>query len=119
MLLDEGWQAKKRISTKISSSRIDNLYRLARENGAVGGKITGAGGGGFLLLYCERQCQDAVRRALEGAGAKEMTFQFDTKGAQVIVDDPFIDGDENAGGSWQFIPYDAAKRAGLEMSWDA
>ncbi len=119
MLLDEGWQAKKRISTKISSSRIDNLYRLARENGAVGGKITGAGGGGFLLLYCERQCQDAVRRALEGAGAKEMTFQFDTKGAQVIVDDPFIDGDENAGGSWQFIPYDAAKRAGFEMSWDA
>lgn len=110
-LLDKGWQAKKRISGRISSSQIDALYSLARQNGAVGGKITGAGGGGFLLLYCERASQEAVRKALESAGAREMTFQFDTKGAQVIVNDPFIDSDENAGGSWQYIPYNMAKQA--------
>jgi D-glycero-alpha-D-manno-heptose-7-phosphate kinase len=117
-LLDEGWQAKKRISGKISSDQIDALYRSAKENGAVGGKITGAGGGGFLLLYCERPHQEAVRQALAAAGAREMTFRFDSKGAQVIVNDPFIDGDESAGGSWQFIPYSAAKRAAVDLAWE-
>ncbi len=109
-LLDEGWQAKKQISGRISSEQIDMLYGIARENGALGGKITGAGGGGFLLLYCERKNHDAVRKALEAAGAREMTFRFDSKGAQVIVNDPFIDGDENAGGRWRFIPHETAKR---------
>jgi D-glycero-alpha-D-manno-heptose-7-phosphate kinase len=117
-LLDEGWQAKKRISGKISSGQIDALYRTARDNGAVGGKITGAGGGGFLLLYCERPHQEAVRQALAAAGAREMTFRFDSKGAQVIVNDPFIDGDESAGGSWQFIPYAEAKTTALDMALD-
>ncbi|HET9177849.1 MAG TPA: GHMP kinase [Terriglobia bacterium] len=118
-LLDEGWQAKKRISGKISSDQIDALYRTAKENGAVGGKITGAGGGGFLLLYCERPHQEAVNRALSAAGAREMTFRFDSKGAQVIVNDPFIDGDESAGGSWQFIPYSTAKGTAMDLAWDA
>jgi D-glycero-alpha-D-manno-heptose-7-phosphate kinase len=118
-LLDKGWQAKKRISGKISSEQIDTLYRIAKENGAVGGKITGAGGGGFLLLYCERPHQDAVRKALSAAGAREMTFQFDSKGAQVIVNDPFIDGDENAGGRWRFIPNVAAQRAALQGAIDS
>ena len=115
-LLDEGWAAKKRISGRISSGQIDNMYRIAKENGALGGKVTGAGGGGFLLLYCERQNQNAVCEALAAAGAREMTFQFDFKGAQVIVSDPFIDGDEHAGGSWQFIPNAAAKPAILQAS---
>ncbi len=115
-LLDEGWQAKKKISGKISSDQIDALYRIAKENGAVGGKITGAGGGGFLLLYCEPSHQDAVRSALAAVGAREMTFQFDARGAQVIVNDPFIDGDESAGGSWQFIPYTVAKRSAWQLN---
>jgi len=117
-LLDEGWQAKKQISGRISSEQIDTLYRIAIENGAVGGKITGAGGGGFMLLYCERPQQESVRLALAAAGAREMTFRFDTKGAQVIVNDPFIDGDDTAGGSWRFIPYAAARRKPMEMAWD-
>lgn len=104
VLLDQGWQAKRRISGKISSNRIDMLYGIARENGALGGKITGAGGGGFLLVYCEPEHQGRVRNALTAAGAREMTFQFDSRGAQVIVDDPFIDGDEKAGEIWRFIP---------------
>jgi len=47
-----------------------------------------------------------------------MTFQFDSKGAQVIVNDPFIDGDESAGGIWQFIPYTVVKRAQAAMNFD-
>ncbi len=103
-LLHEAWQAKKRVSTKISSSRIDQLYELARRHGATGGKITGAGGGGFLLLYCELDTQSAVRSALMAEGVQEMAFAFETQGAQVIVNDPFIDGDERAGSRWTFVP---------------
>src|SRR5579864_6374211 len=89
-LLHEGWQAKRRISTKISTPRIDELYNLARQNGALGGKITGAGGGGFLLLYCEPEFQDHVREAMQGQKAHEMNFGFDMQGAQAIVNDPFV-----------------------------
>ena len=104
VLLDEGWQAKKRISGKISNPRIDHLYELARCNGATGGKITGAGGGGFLLLYCESESQEAVRSALRAEGIQEMAFAFDKNGAQVVVNDPFIDGDERTGARWIFTP---------------
>jgi D-glycero-alpha-D-manno-heptose-7-phosphate kinase len=103
-LLDEGWQAKKRVSGKISNPRIDHLYELALRNGASGGKITGAGGGGFLLLYCESERQEAVRSALHVEGIQEMAFAFDSNGAQVIVNDPFIDGDERTGSRWIFTP---------------
>ncbi len=103
-LLDEGWRAKKRISGKITNPRIDHLYELARQAGASGGKITGAGGGGFLLLYCEPECQESVRSALHAEGIQEMAFAFDNNGAQVIVNDPFIDGDERAGSRWIFTP---------------
>jgi D-glycero-alpha-D-manno-heptose-7-phosphate kinase len=107
-LLDDAWQAKKRISHRISNPRIDRFYAVAREQGAVGGKITGAGGGGFLLLYAEPACQDAVRTALQGEGLQEMAFAFDSQGAQVIVNDPFIDHDEHAGTRWSFLPYTSA-----------
>jgi D-glycero-alpha-D-manno-heptose-7-phosphate kinase len=103
-LLDEAWQAKKRISKSISTSRIDRLYNLARENGALGGKITGAGGGGFLLLYCEPSHQEFVRGAMAAEGIREMAFAFDFQGAQVIVNDPFIDSDERGGSRWVFVP---------------
>lgn len=101
-LLDEAWQAKKGVSGKISNPRIDHLYEIARHNGALGGKITGAGGGGFLLLYCESEQQRAVRLALQAEGLQEMAFTFDTNGAQIIVNDPFIDGDERGGSRWIF-----------------
>lgn len=108
LMLDEGWQAKKLLSDKISTSRIDELYHVARKSGAIGGKITGAGGGGFLLLYCEEQKQPAVREALLHYGLREMRFDFDSQGAQVIVNDPFIDNDEIAGNTWQFVPVSTA-----------
>jgi D-glycero-alpha-D-manno-heptose-7-phosphate kinase len=103
-LLDESWRAKKQVSAKITNSHIDELYQLARAGGALGGKITGAGGGGFLMLCCEPQHQDAVRRALAPTGTQEMAFAFDNKGAQVVVNDPFVDGDDRCGPQWLFVP---------------
>jgi D-glycero-alpha-D-manno-heptose-7-phosphate kinase len=107
-LLDDAWQAKKRISQRISSPRIDHLYAVARECGALGGKITGAGGGGFLLLYSEPNCQADVRSAMHREGVQEMAFAFDTQGAHVIVNDPFIDHDEQSGTRWTFLPLSSA-----------
>jgi len=107
-LLHDGWQAKRRVSTKISTPRIDELYSIARCHGAIGGKITGAGGGGFLLLYCEPMQQPGVRRALSNENIQEMAFEFDMQGAQAIVNDPFIDADEKGGSRWIFVPTSAA-----------
>lgn len=104
LLLHEGWNIKKRLSSKISNDRIDELYNTAIRNGALGGKITGAGGGGFLLLFCPQHRHREVREALVGLGAREMGFEFDFQGTQVVVNDPFIDGDENGGMRWTFAP---------------
>jgi D-glycero-alpha-D-manno-heptose-7-phosphate kinase len=93
-LLHEGWEHKKRISDRISNPEIDRLYALARKYGAGGGKITGAGGGGFMLLYCEQEHQPAVRRAFAAEGINEMHFGFDFVGSRVLVNDPFLDHDE-------------------------
>ena len=108
-LIHEGWQSKRRISNKISTPQIDELYSLALENGALGGKITGAGGGGFLLLYCERPYQAAVRDVMKSRGVPEMAFAFDLHGAQAIVNDPFIDSDERGGALWSFTPVESCK----------
>ena len=97
-------QAKRRISSRISTPRIDELYRLARDHGALGGKITGAGGGGFLLLYCEPEFQNEVREVMKSQNVNEMTFAFDTQGAHAIVNDPFVNRDERTGCRWIFTP---------------
>lgn len=109
-LLHLGWMAKRRVSAKISDARIDALYDLARERGAVGGKITGAGGGGFLLLYCEPARQQSLREAMHDKGLQEMTFAFDMQGAQVIVNDPFIDSDGSGGSCWVFVPTESTNQ---------
>lgn len=85
-LLDVHWQNKKRRSSKITDSRIDRWYDLARENGALGGKLIGAGGGGFLLLYCPAPYKGRVRRVMAEEGLREMPFDFDFEGAKVLVD---------------------------------
>lgn len=84
-LLHEGWMNKKSISTRISNPAIDRMYSIARKNGAKGGKITGAGGGGFLLLYCHEEHQPAVRHALAEEGSSEMRFAFDFEGSRVLA----------------------------------
>jgi D-glycero-alpha-D-manno-heptose-7-phosphate kinase len=102
-LLGEGWKIKKRVSGRVSNPRIDQIYDAALAGGALGGKITGAGGGGFLLLYCERQKQDAVRAAMQGFGLKEMKFHFDLAGTKVVYNDPFYDSDTHGGVRWVFM----------------
>jgi D-glycero-alpha-D-manno-heptose-7-phosphate kinase len=102
-LLHEGWESKKKISNKISNPAIDRMYSIARENGAVGGKITGAGGGGFMLLYCDEDKQPRVREAFAEEGIHQMRFAFDFSGSRALVNDPFIDQDENCASQWTFV----------------
>jgi D-glycero-alpha-D-manno-heptose-7-phosphate kinase len=87
-LLHEAWQMKRRVSSGISNGAIDAAYEAARSAGALGGKITGAGGGGFLLLYCPSGRQRSVRVAMARLGLPEFTFDFDYGGAQVLSDLP-------------------------------
>ena len=84
-LLDEHWQNKKRRSGKISDPRIDHWYEIAKENGALGGKIMGAGGGGFFMFYCPNDHKAQLRQALSEAGLREMPYDFDFEGAKVLV----------------------------------
>lgn len=81
-LLNETWQLKKSLSNKISNPEVDDIYVKALRAGALGGKLTGAGGGGFLLLYVPREAQDRVRNALKGL--LEVPFTFETSGSQII-----------------------------------
>ena len=83
--LHESWVAKRQLASGITDPWIDQWYRVARESGAEGGKIAGAGGGGFLLLYCRRQHQDRVTEAMQAQGLHRMDFRFETGGAMVIV----------------------------------
>ena len=81
-LLDEQWDHKKRRSEGMTNPRIDAWYTLGRENGAVGGKVVGAGGGGFLLFYAEDHRR--LRAAMTGAGLEEVRFRFDFEGTKVV-----------------------------------
>ncbi|MGQ9787434.1 MAG: GHMP kinase, partial [Anaerolineae bacterium] len=77
------WELKRQLASKISNSTIDAIYVAARKAGALGGKITGAGGGGFLLLYCPWQYQERLRAALDGL--RELPFRMEHYGSKVIL----------------------------------
>lgn len=81
-LLHQGWELKKKINKMTSNETIDTIYKTARKSGALGGKILGAGGGGFLLLYCNRNKQDDVRQSLNKL--RELPFRFEYDGTKVI-----------------------------------
>ena len=85
LLLDEHWQNKKRRSGKISDPQLDRWYELAKENGALGGKIMGAGGGGFFMFYCPNSHKARLRQTLNSAGLREMIYDFDFEGAKTLV----------------------------------
>lgn len=85
-LLDESWRIKRTLSDKVSNSHIDDLYAAAQKAGAVGGKLLGAGGGGFILLFVEPQKKAKVREALKSL--LEVPFRFETQGSQIIVYQP-------------------------------
>jgi D-glycero-alpha-D-manno-heptose-7-phosphate kinase len=86
-LMAKAWENKKRLAKGITNERIDNLYSTAIENGAVGAKLTGAGGGGYLMMFCEKPNQRAVRDALSAQGLRQMDFKFDMHGAKIIGGD--------------------------------
>lgn len=82
-LMDEHWQHKKRRSGNMSNPKIDEWYMLAMQNGATGGKLIGAGGGGFLLFLAADKTR--LRHAMVGAGLREVRFRFDFEGTKTIV----------------------------------
>jgi D-glycero-alpha-D-manno-heptose-7-phosphate kinase len=81
-ILDRGWELKRQLASRISNDTIDDIYELAIDNGAVGGKICGAGGGGFLLLCCPPDRQLQVRAAL--SHLRELPFNLERDGTKVI-----------------------------------
>jgi D-glycero-alpha-D-manno-heptose-7-phosphate kinase len=85
-LLDEAWVLKKSLSPEVSNGMVDELYGRARDAGAIGGKITGAGGGGFLLLFVPPSAQERVREAL--GRQIHVPFHFESGGSQIIFYEP-------------------------------
>lgn len=81
-LLDYGWQSKKRMSKKITNPQIDTLYDEAVKAGALGGKLLGAGGGGYLLMYCPYNIKHKVAARMEAAGGQLADWNFELRGAQ-------------------------------------
>jgi D-glycero-alpha-D-manno-heptose-7-phosphate kinase len=81
LALHRGWEMKRGMSAQISTSAIDQYYERARSAGALGGKLAGAGGGGFLLIYCSQAAQSEVRKALDGL--QNLEFRFDWGGARI------------------------------------
>ncbi|HJP32751.1 MAG TPA: galactokinase [Candidatus Latescibacteria bacterium] len=84
-LLHTHWETKKKRSSKMSNPDIDRWYDEARRSGALGGKLMGAGGGGFLMFYCPAQHRGALRERMAAQGLREMSFQFDAEGAKVLM----------------------------------
>lgn len=82
-LMNAHWEHKKRRSTGMSNSQIERWYALARENGALGGKVVGAGGGGFLMFYARDKVR--LRAAMREAGLEEVRFRFDFEGTKVVA----------------------------------
>src|SRR5439155_20333485 len=88
-LLHEAWVAKRSLSPRVSNSQIDGLYERARTAGAVGGKLTGAGGGGFLLLFVPPDKRRSVLEALDRQ--IHVPFAFESAGSQIICNEPGVD----------------------------
>lgn len=87
-LLDKTWKLKRQTGSQVSTGLIDELYEKGVKAGALGGKLLGAGGGGFLLFYVEKNNQDSVRKAL--SDLMEVPFEFENSGARVIYYSPEI-----------------------------
>ena len=81
-LLHKGWMSKKRFTKNVTNKKIDTLYNIARKNGVLGGKILGAGGGGYLLLYCDFEKKHIIAEKLEKNGGEIVNFAFENRGLQ-------------------------------------
>ena len=83
-MFDEHWHYKKKLAKGITNPDFDRIYELAKKNGALGGKISGAGGGGFFTFYCEDN-QDKLRSAMMSEGLRELKFDFDFEGTKILA----------------------------------
>jgi D-glycero-alpha-D-manno-heptose-7-phosphate kinase len=81
-LLHEGWMVKRSLTSKITTPMIDDIYEAAQRAGALGGKLLGAGGGGFMLLFAKPEMHGQIRSALPGL--LEVPFRFETLGSQIV-----------------------------------
>ena len=84
-LLDQHWQSKKRLSNKVSADCVDRWYEVAKGSGAVGGKLIGAGGGGFFMLCCDHDNKARLRKAMAAEGLREMHFAIEFEGSKVVA----------------------------------
>ncbi len=84
-LLNVHWETKKKRSLKMTDPFIDECYEIARKNGALGGKIIGAGGGGFFMFYCNNSDKPRLYQAMKNVGLKPMKFRFDLEGTKILV----------------------------------
>ena len=82
-LMNEHWEHKKRRSGGMSNPQIDEWYRLALNHGAIGGKLVGAGGGGFLMFMAKDRSK--LRKAMTGIGLEEVRFKFDFEGTKIVL----------------------------------
>ncbi len=82
-LFHEHWMAKRKLSGKVTNPAIDGLYKLGMDTGATGGKLIGAGGGGFMVFYCP-QDKSRIRAAMAGANAPEFPIRFDYEGSKIV-----------------------------------
>lgn len=87
-ILHTGWVYKQKLASNITNPIINSYYEKAKEAGAIGGKILGSGGGGFLLFYCEEKNQNNVRKAL--SNLKELPFKFEQEGSKIIYVNDWI-----------------------------
>ncbi len=85
-MLDESWQQKRRLSDKVSTPEVDAIYERARKRGALGGKLLGAGGGGFMLLFAEPDAHAGIREALPGL--VHVPMRFEGEGSKVVLYQP-------------------------------
>lgn len=83
-ILNKGWEYKKKFTRGVTNERIDKIYESAMSNGAIGGKITGAGGGGHILLYCEKNKQELLKQKMQNLGLNFVKFNFHKNGAKVL-----------------------------------
>lgn len=84
-LLDRHWQSKKQLSNQVSGDQFDHWYQVARGSGAIGGKLMGAGGGGFFMFYCEPKDKPRLREAMARQGLRETRFTIDFEGSKVVA----------------------------------
>jgi len=84
LMFDEHWHYKKKLAKGISNPQFDEIYDLAKENGALGGKISGAGGGGFFTFYCEEK-QDQLRSVMKKSGLMELQYDIDFEGTKILA----------------------------------